>query len=467
MAKVHISRKQLNSIVNQLPVPVREHCRRVKLLAGFLVAKLLTEDWFIEGEYNEKHICNAVYYHDIGKVAIPRDNIYLKYCKTVAKRESYFSHVEEGINIAQKSTEVFFVQYRPQDFETYLYQAISEHHERLDGGGFPYGKRGDEISLTGRICAIADALDNALFVGNSHRANFDEAIEEFNSVAEGYLDSELVKKLFEDMDTLRAFVDYIDERQVNRRKRDKYGVLLSYRPIMNIRDNKMTALTTELYINDPYYGVVRQEAFLSPALRTGSIVQLEKIAFRKVCYTVQRLARRKVALPQISFVFSVQQFLRKNFFKELAKILEFYRVPASQFCFGIRDSEYAAVEGDMDMPAIFAQFRAMGATVALHDFGERSSLMAVLETLSLDKVFLPDGYAQKVVESPNTYSVISGIVNIAKNLHIDAVMEGVSDREIEAQALRMGLKYATGSLYGDDISDRALYRFITEQGGAT
>ena len=38
-------------------------------------------------------------------------------------------------------------------------RAASEHHERYDGDGYPNGLRGEEISLAGRIVAVADAFD--------------------------------------------------------------------------------------------------------------------------------------------------------------------------------------------------------------------------------------------------------------------------------------------------------------------
>ena len=33
------------------------------------------------------------------------------------------------------------------------------HHERYDGTGYPYGKKGKEIPFMARICAVADAYD--------------------------------------------------------------------------------------------------------------------------------------------------------------------------------------------------------------------------------------------------------------------------------------------------------------------
>ncbi len=37
--------------------------------------------------------------------------------------------------------------------------ALAQHHERLDGRGYPYGLKGDDISLFGRIVAVADVFD--------------------------------------------------------------------------------------------------------------------------------------------------------------------------------------------------------------------------------------------------------------------------------------------------------------------
>jgi HD-GYP domain-containing protein (c-di-GMP phosphodiesterase class II) len=41
-------------------------------------------------------------------------------------------------------------------------RAVLEHHERMDGTGYPSGMRGDELSLLGRMAAICDSFDNLL-----------------------------------------------------------------------------------------------------------------------------------------------------------------------------------------------------------------------------------------------------------------------------------------------------------------
>jgi HD-GYP domain-containing protein (c-di-GMP phosphodiesterase class II) len=52
--------------------------------------------------------------------------------------------------------------------------AIHEHHERLDGSGYPHGFKGDQISLIGRIVAVADVYD-ALTSDRPYRAALPKA----------------------------------------------------------------------------------------------------------------------------------------------------------------------------------------------------------------------------------------------------------------------------------------------------
>jgi putative two-component system response regulator len=48
-------------------------------------------------------------------------------------------------------------------------RAILEHHEHFDGSGYPYGLRGDDISVTARILSVAETFDSAVS-SRPHRA---------------------------------------------------------------------------------------------------------------------------------------------------------------------------------------------------------------------------------------------------------------------------------------------------------
>lgn len=71
---------------------------------------------------------------------------------------------------------------------------VLAHHERIDGGGYPHGLRGDEIPLEARILTVADAFD-AMRTNRPYRGAFSEreAIEELRRAAGTQFDRRVVE----------------------------------------------------------------------------------------------------------------------------------------------------------------------------------------------------------------------------------------------------------------------------------
>ena len=88
--------------------------------------------------------------HDIGKIGV-RDNVLLKKDKlTDEEFEIMRNHTIYGYNILKNSSS--------QYLKAGAVIALS-HHEKWNGTGYPYGKKGEEIPLYGRIVAVADVFD--------------------------------------------------------------------------------------------------------------------------------------------------------------------------------------------------------------------------------------------------------------------------------------------------------------------
>lgn len=95
-------------------------------------------------------ILNTSPLHDIGKVAIP-DTILLKPGKLDPQEfELMKTHTILGAQMLAGGDSVFLK----------MAQTIAlTHHERFDGTGYPHGIKGEDIPLTGRICAVCDVFD--------------------------------------------------------------------------------------------------------------------------------------------------------------------------------------------------------------------------------------------------------------------------------------------------------------------
>jgi len=115
-------------------------------------SQLLALEYGLSEERAET-ILNAAPMHDIGKIGIP-DTVLLKPGKLdAAEWETMQSHVSIGAEILSG---------HQSDLMKVARVIALHHHEKWNGEGYPSGLKGKEISIEGRICAIADVFDALL-----------------------------------------------------------------------------------------------------------------------------------------------------------------------------------------------------------------------------------------------------------------------------------------------------------------
>lgn len=107
----------------------------------------LGESLGLSKEYLEI-IREAALLHDIGKIAIHEEILNKPGKLTVQEYEVIKTHVEESINIIKHLPSL-----------DYVIPAVTGHHERWDGKGYPRRIREEEIPLFARILCIADSFD--------------------------------------------------------------------------------------------------------------------------------------------------------------------------------------------------------------------------------------------------------------------------------------------------------------------
>ena len=166
----------LRNVVETRDSETRGHSERVSAFSAVLAAEM-----GLPAEQVEM-IRLAGLFHDIGKIGVP-DAILLKNGPlTDDEYDQIKKHSAEGEKIM--STYTPFQQLLP---------IVREHHERVDGRGYPDGLSGDEICMGARVIAVADSFD-AMISNRTYRRgmSFERAFDQLQKGRDGQFDSRVV-----------------------------------------------------------------------------------------------------------------------------------------------------------------------------------------------------------------------------------------------------------------------------------
>jgi PAS domain S-box-containing protein/putative nucleotidyltransferase with HDIG domain len=86
--------------------------------------------------------------HDIGKMSVPAE---------ILSKPSELSKTE--MDLIKAHPQVGYDILKEIDFPWAVAKIVLQHHERMDGSGYPQGLKGDEILLEARILAVADVVE--------------------------------------------------------------------------------------------------------------------------------------------------------------------------------------------------------------------------------------------------------------------------------------------------------------------
>ncbi|MBE3100898.1 MAG: HD domain-containing protein [Firmicutes bacterium] len=138
----------LENIVETRDPYTAGHQKRVAKLAVAISQKLKFDKERINA------ISTAALIHDIGKIEIPTSILSKPTTLTDLEFSMIKTHSQTGYNLLKKI-----------DFGYPVADIILQHHERLDGSGYPKGLKNDEILIEAKILAVADVVEAMM----SHR----------------------------------------------------------------------------------------------------------------------------------------------------------------------------------------------------------------------------------------------------------------------------------------------------------
>ena len=140
--QLHDTVKAMGAIIGLRDPYTAAHERRVTGLAATIAAELGLDDEAREG------LAFAGEVHDIGKIGVPAEIL----SKPAALTEMEFALIKQHSEAGRELLGAIH-------FRQPVAEIVAQHHERLDGSGYPAGLKDDEIMLEARILAVADVVE--------------------------------------------------------------------------------------------------------------------------------------------------------------------------------------------------------------------------------------------------------------------------------------------------------------------
>jgi HD-GYP domain-containing protein (c-di-GMP phosphodiesterase class II) len=133
-----------------LSITSHDHYTYTHSVSVGILAVALAKSLFMDAKKHDIHALGAGFFlHDLGKVGIDNNIINKPGKLTDEEMNEMRRHPPLGFKLLQETRQL-------TDESKII---VMQHHERVDGTGYPKGLRGDDIHVYARICAIADVYD--------------------------------------------------------------------------------------------------------------------------------------------------------------------------------------------------------------------------------------------------------------------------------------------------------------------
>ncbi len=216
---------------------------------------------------------------------------------------------------------------------------------------------------------------------------------------------------------------------------------LFLQPKIRLSDYSIVAAEALVRWQHPVRGLVPPLEFIPFAEQTGFVRQLTLWMFDQAAALAQRLQVLGRQL-RISVNLSTRDMLDVDLPLRLDQILQRHAVLADMFCLEITES--AIMDDPQRAMSILDKLSQRGFTLSIDDFGTGYSSLAYLKRLPVDELKIDKSFVMNMQEDDDDAKIVRSTIDLAHNLGLTVVAEGVENGAILAQLRELQCDEAQG-----------------------
>ena len=224
---------------------------------------------------------------------------------------------------------------------------------------------------------------------------------------------------------------------------------LVYQPQVETRTATVVGAEALLRWNHPELGLVPPMRFIPVAEEMNIIDELGRWTIRQACQQLKAYHAKNLKLPKVTVNVSALQF-KMEFVDTVREVLAETGVDPSHLQLELQEG--VAMKDLGESIHILNGLKELGISVWIDDFGTGYSPLGYLNNFPLDSIKLDRSYLVKSLENEKEANLVAAIIDIARNMELGLLAEGVETIEQYQFLNRQGVHHMQGYLFSAPVS---------------
>jgi sensor c-di-GMP phosphodiesterase-like protein len=230
-----------------------------------------------------------------------------------------------------------------------------------------------------------------------------------------------------------------------------------YQPIVDIRSGQLRGAEVLVRWKKPDGTLVLPGSFIPLAESSGLIRDMTTDLMRRVCTEAGAAVGCRPAL-KISFNFAGQLFGDESIVKEVRKIFINSPIKLSQVVLELTERD--PIENFTETRRVIAALQGLGVRIAIDDVGTGHSGLSYILKLGVDIIKIDKMFVDAIGTDRNSTTIVETLIDLAHNMRMDVVAEGVENFEQVMHLRELGVRSAQGYVFAPPLPGSAFLQLI-------
>ncbi len=230
-----------------------------------------------------------------------------------------------------------------------------------------------------------------------------------------------------------------------------------YQPIVDIRSGQLRGAEVLVRWRKPDGTLVPPASFIPLAESSGLILEMTRDLMRRVCAEAGPAIGRRPGL-KISFNFAGKLFADEGIVKDVRNIFSASPIHLSQVVLEVTERDQ--VENLTETRRIIAALQGLGVRIAIDDVGTGHSGLSYMLKLGVDIIKIDKMFVDSIGTDRNSTTIVETLVDLAHNMRMDVVAEGVENFEQVMHLRELGIRSAQGYVFAPPLPGSAFLQLV-------